>query len=72
MNILVKSFTILSALGFWYVILPSHWQQLVLTMIIAMPLMIVVFVVMERIIALIVTRLRKKYKWAKRLFIPIK
>ena len=72
MKILFKCLTVVSAIGFWYVILPSHWHELILTMIIALPIMIIVFVVMERIIALIVTRLRKKYKWAKRLFIPIK
>ena len=72
MNMLVKGFIIVSAIGFWYVLLPSHLQALLGTMIIALPIWFVIFVVMERIMAYIVTRLRKKYKWAKRLFIPIK
>ena len=72
MKFLVKCFTIASAIGFWYVLLPSHWQALLGTMIIALPIWFVIFVVMERIMAYIVTRIRKKYKCAKRLFIPIK
>ena len=68
-RLLVKLFLITSSIGFWYMILPDHYLTLIFYLISAMLIMIPVLAVLNYVVSALVMFLRKRYTWARRIFI---
>ena len=57
-----------SAIAFWYMFLPTHWLQLIAKLSIATVILFIMFIIMSYIVGFIVRILRKRYRWARTVF----
>ena len=67
-KIMIKLFLITSTIGFWYLILPSHYLTLIAYLCISMIVAIPTLKVIDLIVSTIIWFLRKRYHWARKLF----
>lgn len=58
-----------SALGFWYLVMPDHWVKLIMMMVIFGIIFGISFIIIGNIVNYVIKRLRRRYKWAKQVFI---
>ena len=57
-----------SAIAFWYTFLPEHWLSFLARLSITMVVIMIMFVIASNIVGMVVRLLRKRYKWARRVF----
>ena len=57
-----------SAIGFWYMVMPVHYVDLIIKMVTWGIIFGIAFVIIGNIVGLLVTILRKRYNWAKIVF----
>ena len=57
-----------SAIGFWYMVMPVHYVDLIIKMVTWGIIFGIAFVIIGNIVGLLVTILRKRYSWAKIVF----
>ena len=57
-----------SAIAFWYMFLPTHWLEFLARLSIAMVSIFIIFIIASYIVGFIVRILRKRYKWARTVF----
>ena len=63
-----KAFLYASAVGFWYLIMPDHYIQLITNIIIYGIIAMIFMVICTNVIAMAIKILRKRFKWGRRLF----
>ena len=68
-NIIRKAFVTISTIGFWYLILPDHYLTLILYLSVSMIIAIPVLAILNYCISYLVIALRKRYTWARKVFI---
>ena len=57
-----------SAIAFWYTFLPMHWLSFLARLSVTIVVIMIMFVLTSYIVGMIVRMLRKRYKWARRVF----
>ena len=57
-----------SAIGFWYMIMPVHYVDLIIKMITLAIVFGIAFIIIGNVVGFIVSLLYKRYKWAKIVF----
>ena len=57
-----------SAIGFWYMVMPVHYVDLIIKMVTWGIIFGIAFVIIGNIVGLLVTILRRRYNWAKIVF----
>ena len=57
-----------SAIGFWYMVMPVHYVDLIIKLVTWGIIFGIAFVIIGNIVGLLVTILRRRYNWAKIVF----
>lgn len=65
----IRLFILMSAIGYWYIILPQHYIALILHLFLWSTVLLVSFWILGNLTTVAIKRLRRRYKWARELFI---
>lgn len=57
-----------SAIAFWYTFLPEHWLTFLARLSITLVVVMLMFVVASYVVGTLVRIMRRRYKWARRVF----